>query len=60
MDIGGTIAMSKNKKKKIGEMTNSRILWERKPQTQVVPNKKSYTRKNKHKNENTGRRETHD
>lgn len=52
--------MSKNKKKKIGEMTNSRILWERKPQTQVVPNKKSYTRKNKHKNENTGRRETHD
>lgn len=41
--------MKKKKKKRIGEMTNSRIQWERKPQTQIVPNKKGYTRKNKHK-----------
>lgn len=39
----------KKKKKTIGEMTNSRVLWERKPQTQIVPNKKAYTRKEKHK-----------
>lgn len=33
--------MSKKKKKRtIGEMTNSRQLWERKPQTQVVDNKR--------------------
>lgn len=31
--------MSKKKDKRIGEMTDSRILWERKPHTQVVPNK---------------------
>lgn len=42
----------KKKKKRIGEMTNSRIQWERKPQTQVVPNKKGYTRKEKHKTSN--------
>lgn len=47
------IGMKKKKKKRIGEMTNSRIQWERKPQTQIVPNKKGYTRKNKHKIENT-------
>lgn len=41
----------KKKGKKIGEMTNSRVLWERKPQTQVVHNKKGYTRKTKHKNQ---------
>lgn len=37
------------KNKTIGEMTNSRGMWERKPYTQVVPNKKAYTRKQKHK-----------
>jgi hypothetical protein len=26
-----------------------RTLWERKPQTQIVPNKKAYSRKQKHK-----------
>lgn len=31
--------MSKKKKKRtIGAMTNGREMWERKPQTQVVPN----------------------
>jgi hypothetical protein len=40
--MGGS-NMAKNKKKKkrtIGEMTNSRKMWERKPQTQVVENKR--------------------
>jgi hypothetical protein len=37
------------KKKTIGEMTNSRGTWERKPVTQIVPNKKGYNRKKKHK-----------
>lgn len=30
----------RNKRRTIGVMSNSRVLWERKPQTQVVPNKK--------------------
>lgn len=29
--------------------TKPRVTWERKPQTQVVPNKRAYTRKQKHK-----------
>jgi hypothetical protein len=37
------------KKKTIGEMTQGRGTWERKPQTQIVPNKKAYNRKKKHK-----------
>lgn len=31
--------------------TKARVTWERKPQTQVVPNKKAYVRKPKHKKE---------
>lgn len=38
--------MNKKVKKKA---SNPRIIWERKPQTQVVPNKKGYTRKEKYK-----------
>jgi hypothetical protein len=34
--------------KKKTKPTPPRITWERKPQTQVVPNKKAYTRKEKH------------
>lgn len=37
------------RKKTIGAQSQSRGVWERKPQTQVVPNKKGYTRKKKHK-----------
>lgn len=40
----------KNKKKtKIGEIVGNRVMWERKPQVQIVPNKKAYSRKQKHK-----------
>lgn len=41
--------MKKKKKTTIGELTNSRGLWLMKPQTRIAPNKKAYTRKNKHK-----------
>lgn len=37
------MAREKRKRKKrstIGAMTQTRVLWERKPQTQVVPNKR--------------------
>ena len=36
------MAKKKNKKrnKRIGTMSQTRAMWERKPQTQVVPNKK--------------------
>jgi len=36
------MAKKKRKKKKrtLGAMSNSRVMWERKPQTQVVPNNK--------------------
>lgn len=44
------VQQSKKKKgKTIGEMTNSRMFWGIKPNTQVVQSKKNYTRKEKHK-----------
>lgn len=30
----------KKKKRTLGAMSQTRVLWQRKPQTQVVPNKK--------------------
>lgn len=34
------MAKKKKKRRTIGAMSNSRAMWQRKPQTQVVPNKK--------------------
>lgn len=34
------MARKRKKKRTIGAMSNSRGLWQRKPQTQVVPNNK--------------------
>lgn len=37
------------KKKTISKLTNTRGVWMMNPQTKVVPSKKAYTRKKKHK-----------
>lgn len=36
--------------KTIGEMTGSRGTWQMNPVTKIVPDKKKYSRKQKHKN----------
>ena len=45
----GMIILTKKKGKRIGQMTNSRLMWAINPVTRKTENKKAYKRKTKHK-----------